>query len=40
MSVPIQNECLKMFGDNVLDIIVEKIKKSVWYTCIMNETHL
>ena len=38
MSVPIQNECLKMFGDSVLDIIVDKIKRSVWFTCIMDET--
>ena len=38
MSVPIQNECLKMLGDSVLDIIVEKIKRSVWFTCIMDET--
>ena len=38
MSVPIQNECHKMLGDSVLDIIVEKIKRSVWFTCIMDET--
>ena len=38
MSVPIQNECLKMLGDSVLDIIVKKIKRSDWFTCIMDET--
>ena len=27
-----------MFGDSVLDIIVEKIKRSVWFTYIMDET--
>ena len=27
-----------MFGDTVLDIIVEKIKRSVWFTCLMDET--
>ena len=26
-----------MFGDSVLDIIVEKIKRLVWFTCIMDE---
>ena len=38
MSVPIQNESLKMLGDGVLDVIVKKIKLSGWFTCIMDET--
>ena len=27
-----------MFGGSVLDIIIVKIKRSVWSTCIMDET--
>ena len=38
MSVPIQNELLKMLGDSVLDVIIKKIKRSCWFTCIMDET--
>ena len=38
MYVPIQNECLKMLGDSVLNIIVKKIKRSGWLTCILDET--
>ena len=38
MSVPIQNECLKMLGDGVLDVITKNIKMSGWFTCIMDET--
>ena len=38
MSVPIQNELLKILGDSVLDVIIKKIKRSCWFTCIMDET--
>ena len=38
MSVSIQNELLKMLGDSVLDVIIKKIKRSCWFTCIMDET--
>ena len=32
-----QNKCPNMLGDGELDTIVKKIKRSSWFTCLMDE---